>query len=108
MHTEIRLTIVMQKRLLALFAFVLIGSTTALAQKNSSPPHGTKGTVVHVANLYAQADESAARVSAVTPGRELVIAERSDKWLRSAITRDRKSTRLNSSHVLTSRMPSSA
>jgi hypothetical protein len=82
MHTEIRLTIVMQKRLLALFAFVLIGSTTALAQKNSSPPHGTKGTVVHVANLYAQADESAARVSAVTPGRELVIAERSDKWLR--------------------------
>jgi hypothetical protein len=53
----------------------------ASGQKNA-PPHGTRGTVVHVANLYVQADESADKVSTVTPGRELVIAEHSGKWLR--------------------------
>src|ERR1700741_2298908 len=82
MCTGIRLTSVMQKRLLTLAALFLAATIIVSAQKNSPPSHGTKGTVVHVANLYAQADESAARVSTVTPGRELVIAERSDKWLR--------------------------
>jgi hypothetical protein len=53
----------------------------ASGQKNA-PAHGPRGTVVHVANLYVQADESAAKVSTVTPGRELVIAEHSGKWLR--------------------------
>ena len=81
MGTEIRLTSVMQKLLPACTVF-LLGSAIVWGQKNSPSSHGTKGTVVHPANLYAQADESAARVTSVTPGRELVIAERSDKWLR--------------------------
>ena len=34
------------------------------------------------ANLYVQADESSDRVSIITPGREMVIVERSGKWLR--------------------------
>src|ERR1700756_778699 len=82
MKMGIRLTTVMPKQLLAFSALLLIGAPLATSQKNSSPSHGTKGTVVHAANLYAQADESAARVSTVTPGREVIIAERSDKWLR--------------------------
>ncbi len=81
MYTGIRLTSVMQKLLPACAVF-LLGSAIVWGQKNSPPSHGTKGTVVRPANLYAQADESAARVTSVAPGRELVIAERSDKWLR--------------------------
>jgi hypothetical protein len=81
MYMGIRLTSVMQKLLPACAVF-LLSSAIVWGQKNSPPPHGTKGTVVHVANLYAQAGESAPKVSMVTPGRELVIAERSDKWLR--------------------------
>jgi hypothetical protein len=80
MDTGIRQTSVMQKQLLAFFALLLICTPIASAQKNV--PHGAKGTVVHVANLYVQADESADKVSSVTPGRELVIAEHSGKWLR--------------------------
>jgi len=72
----------MRYRILSLSAFVLFGASFATGQKNSLPAHGTRGTVVHVANLYVQADESAAKVSTVTPGRELVIAEHSGKWVR--------------------------
>jgi hypothetical protein len=80
MGTGIRQTIGMRKQLLAVSALVLIATTAAIGQKNA--PHGTKATVVHVANLYVQADESADRVSTVTPGRELIVAEHSGKWLR--------------------------
>jgi hypothetical protein len=72
----------MQKRIVPFCVFVLVSATLALGDKNSPPAHGAKATVVHVANLYVQADESAAKVSAVAPGRELIVAERSGKWLR--------------------------
>src|SRR5277367_4863814 len=80
MRAGIRQISVMRKQLLAFTVIFLIGSAVAFAQKNV--PHGAKGTVVHVANLYVQADESADKVSSVTPGRELVIAEHSGKWVR--------------------------
>ncbi|HMD20249.1 MAG TPA: hypothetical protein VKH40_07995 [Alloacidobacterium sp.] len=81
MDMGIRLTSVMQKLLPACAVF-LLSSAIVWGQKNTPSSHGTKGTAVHVVNLYAQADESAPRVTSVAPGRELVIAERSDKWLR--------------------------
>jgi hypothetical protein len=65
-----------------LSVLVLCSVAVAVCQKNGPPANGKRGTVVHVANLYVQADESADKVSAVTPGRELVIAEHSGKWLR--------------------------
>jgi hypothetical protein len=46
------------------------------------PKNGTKATLVRVANLYVQPDESADRVGIITPGREMVIAERSGHWIR--------------------------
>src|ERR1700753_2007011 len=82
MNAEIHPTTMTLNRLFLVSAVLLMLSPISWSQKNSPPPHGNKGTVVHNANLYAQADESAARVSTVTPGRELIIAERSDKWLR--------------------------
>ena len=80
MGTGIRQTIEMRKPLIAVVTLLLLGASAAMGQKNV--PHGSKGTVVHVANLYVEADESAAKVSRITPGRELVIAEHSGKWLR--------------------------
>jgi hypothetical protein len=80
MNTGIRLTSVMQKPLLTVSALLLMAAPLTHAQKNM--PRGTKATVVHVANLYVQADESADKLSSVAPGRELVVAEHSGKWLR--------------------------
>ncbi|HVW79116.1 MAG TPA: hypothetical protein VHB45_15995 [Alloacidobacterium sp.] len=82
MTTKKRLISVMRKRISVLCFLWLLGAGMAWGDKNSPPPNGTKGTVVHMANLYVQADESADKVSTITPGRELVIAEHSGKWLR--------------------------
>jgi hypothetical protein len=81
MSLKNRLTSMMPKRIFAFAALLLLGAGMAQGDKNA-PPHGTRATVVHVANLYVQADESADRVSTVAPGRELVVAEHSGKWLR--------------------------
>ena len=68
------------------FCLVLLVTTCAFGQKKMPqelpPKNGTKATLVRVANLYIQPDESADRVGIIAPGREMVIAERSGHWLR--------------------------
>ncbi|MBV8114403.1 MAG: outer membrane protein assembly factor BamD [Silvibacterium sp.] len=56
----------------------------AVCQKNREQPpkNAPRATLVRNANLFIQPDESADRVAVVTPGREMVIAERSGHWLR--------------------------
>src|SRR5579862_7075044 len=65
---------------------LLATGVPAMAQKKMPeermPKNGTKATLVRLANLYVQPDESADRVAQVTPGREMVIAERSGHWVR--------------------------
>lgn len=64
-------------------ALLLAIALSVSAQKPQTPtPKGIKATAVRVANLYVQPDEGSNRVGEVTPGRELVITERSGKWLR--------------------------
>jgi hypothetical protein len=46
------------------------------------PKNGTQATLIRLANLYVQADEAADRSGQIQPGRELVIVERSGRWLR--------------------------
>jgi hypothetical protein len=62
------------------FAGVAIGQSRM--PQEQVPKNGPKATLVREANLYVQADESSDRVSVITPGREMVIVERSGKWLR--------------------------
>jgi hypothetical protein len=66
--------------------FILASAGVAVAQKRMPqeqvPKNGPKATLVREANLYVQPDEGADRVSVITPGREMVIVERSGKWLR--------------------------
>ena len=68
------------------FCLVLLVTTCAFGQKKMPqelpPKNGTEATLVRVANLYVQPDESADRVGIIAPGREMVIAERSGHWLR--------------------------
>lgn len=74
---------VMQNRIVSIATFLLLcPGLVFAADKKGAPPHGTKATVVHVANMYIQADESADKISTVTPGRELIVAEHNGKWLR--------------------------
>ncbi len=65
---------------------ILSAATASLCQKRMPqeqvPKNGTKATLVRRANLYVQPDERADQVAIVTPGREMVIAERSGQWLR--------------------------
>ena len=59
--------------------------TAALpAQKNLPPPpkDAARATVVHPTPLYVQGDASTDKLGTVTPGREMVIIERSSHWLR--------------------------
>jgi hypothetical protein len=59
---------------------------SASAQKRmpqlQMPKNGTQATLIRLANLYVQADEASDRSGQITPGRELVIVERSGHWLR--------------------------
>ncbi|MBT9331437.1 hypothetical protein [Paracidobacterium acidisoli] len=59
----------------------------------TAPKNGTRATLVRLANLYVQPDESADRMAEVTPGRELVIVERNGKWLRVFANTDTQDTR---------------
>jgi hypothetical protein len=81
-----RLTIVMQNRILLCSILLLCAATALSGQKRmpqeQAPKNGTKATLVRRANLYVQPDEGADQVAIVTPGREMVIAERSGHWLR--------------------------
>jgi hypothetical protein len=75
----------MRNRILP-YCLVLLVATGGLAQRRmpqeQPPKNGPKATLVRNANLYIQPDEGADRVAVITPGREMVIAERSGHWLR--------------------------
>lgn len=65
---------------LAFVSTLLISA--AFAQDQAAPPHGQRATVLRETMLYVAPDKSAAKVGRITPGREMVIAEHSGKWLR--------------------------
>ena len=79
-----RLTFTMRNRVG--FLILLCSAVAAQGQGRMPqiqvPKNGPRATLVREANLYVQADESADRVSIIAPGREMVIVERSGKWLR--------------------------
>ena len=78
-------------------ASVLLAATAAWAQKPlppvKVPRNGTLATIVRDAELYSNADESSDHISDIQPGRELVVVERSGKWLRVFANTDTPDTR---------------
>jgi outer membrane protein assembly factor BamD (BamD/ComL family) len=69
----------------ALTLALSLGSSPAGAQKADKPvppQQGPRATAVHDATLYVSRDEHSERLAKVSPGREMVVAERSGEWLR--------------------------
>lgn len=68
------------------FLFTVLFASIAIGQsripQEQIPKNGPRATLVREANLYVQPDENSDRVSIITPGREMVVVERSGKWLR--------------------------
>jgi hypothetical protein len=65
-----------------LFSTVFSGQIQKRMPQEQVPKNGPKATLMRVANLYAQSDTSSDRVAQITPGREMVIVERTGDWLR--------------------------
>ncbi len=64
---------------------VLLVAASALAQRPlppvKMPRNGTLGTLVREASLYANPEDSGGPIAHILPGRELVIADTSGKWI---------------------------
>jgi hypothetical protein len=102
---RLRLTIAMRHRRLSYTAVLLVTASLAgFSQKRMPveqvPKNGTKATLVRVANLYVQPDESADRSAMVTPGREMVVVEKSGHWLRVFANTDAPDSRKADEPVL--------
>jgi hypothetical protein len=61
-----------------------LGPVALPAQKHLPPPpkDAARATVIHPTPLYVQGDASTEKLATITPGREMVIIERSSRWLR--------------------------
>ena len=57
------------------------------------PRNGTLGTLVREASLYANPEDSGGPIAHILPGRELVIAETSGKWIQVFANTDAPDTR---------------
>ncbi len=76
-----RILSAMRKQRLLLVC-LLSGLTSAALAQQQSRPQGQRSTVIRETILYVSPDKGASKVGRVTPGREMVIAEHSGKWLR--------------------------
>ena len=66
---------------------MLLGASAAGGQKKpDGPPPETKdtqhATVIHATPIYIQGNATSDKIGTVTPGREMIISERSDHWIR--------------------------
>lgn len=64
------------------YGFCLITATALPLLGQQGAPKGQKGTVLRETILYVSPTTDAQKVGRITPGREMVIAEHSGKWLR--------------------------
>jgi hypothetical protein len=67
-------------KIMTLTGVLLFGTSQAIAQPPA--PQGAKATVIREASIYVAPDNTSQRVGQVTPGREMIITDRSGKWLR--------------------------
>ena len=81
---------------------------TQLSGKDWANIENTLETVVHFFNEPERAGISAAEAAEQWHNQMIPLRNKGKQLVSPSCARDRKSTRLNSSHVVTSRMPSSA
>jgi hypothetical protein len=71
-----------KQRLAIVLGIAFAGIPFAASAQQQAPPQGQRGTTVREANIYISPNNDAQKVGRITPGREMVIAEHSGKWLR--------------------------
>ncbi len=85
MSSHTRLTTVMRYRLRCCSLLLLAGFLVPPARTEKKPPPkpaGTLATAIRETLLFVSADTSSEKLATITPGREMVVVERSGDWLR--------------------------
>ena len=76
------------------FSALLVFAVQApAAPKPPAPSNGPKATVIRNTNLYVAPDNGSNRMAEITPGREMVILEKSGPWLRVFANTDEETSR---------------
>jgi hypothetical protein len=72
-----------RRKTLNIALLLMLGIRPLFADQKPAPtPQGTLATVIRETILFSSADDGAARLANVLPGREMVIVERNGAWLR--------------------------
>jgi hypothetical protein len=69
-------------RLVAVFALASFVPAACADKKPPPKPTGTLATAIRDTLLFVSADNTSERLATITPGREMVVVERSGQWLR--------------------------
>ncbi|MGC2400194.1 MAG: hypothetical protein WA510_10445 [Acidobacteriaceae bacterium] len=72
----------MRTELLAFSAVLVFAAAGLEAQKPAPPSNGPKATVIRNSNLYVSPDKGSSRLAEISPGREMVVLEKSGPWVR--------------------------
>src|SRR6202046_1966028 len=83
----------MRTGFIAFSALLVIAVEAKAAQKPSAPSNGLKATVIRNTNLYVAPDNGSSRMAEITPGREMVILEKSGPWLRVFANTDEETSK---------------
>jgi hypothetical protein len=74
-------------------ALLVFAFQASAAPKPPAPSNGPKATVIRNTNLYVAPDNGSNRMAEITPGREMVILEKSGPWLRVFANTDEETSR---------------
>src|SRR6201996_3803651 len=83
----------MRTGFLAFSALLILAVPANAAPKPPAPSNGPKATVIRDTNLYVSPDTSSSRLAEISPGREMVIVEKSGPWLRVFANTDEEISR---------------
>src|ERR1700760_2429045 len=83
----------MRTGFLSFSALLLIVVQANAAPKSAPPSNGPKATVIRNTNLYVAPDPSSSRLAEISPGREMVVLEKSGPWVKVFANTDEETSR---------------
>src|ERR1700761_5906790 len=83
----------MRTGILAFSALLAFAVQAPAAQKQAPPSNGPKATVIRNSNLYVSPDPSSSRLAEISPGREMVVLEKSGPWVKVFANTDEETSR---------------
>jgi outer membrane protein assembly factor BamD (BamD/ComL family) len=83
----------MRTGFLAFSALLAFAVQASAAQKQAPPSNGPKATVIRDSNLYVSPDTSSSRLAEISPGREMVVLEKSGPWVKVFANTDEETSR---------------